>query len=900
LQDKNLQRFFYFEQGKCKFKHPNQQMMIQYYRAFLASLMFFVTVVSLSAQIADDFSDPDLGSNPTWQGNIDHFNVNVSEELQLTADEAGESWLYTETSFFDSTVWDIYCRLEFAPSGSNQQVLFLQLDNADPSIANGYGIKVGESGSEDKLEFFRLDGGTETILVAGSTGAMGSDPAVCRIQIRRDADGNWIFLTDYSGGANLENEFTISDNNHAFTSGFFGLFCTYTDSRKDKFFFDDIAVQPILPDTEAPILLEAEALDENTIQVSFSEPLEETSANQATNYTLSNGVGNPATANLDPVNPTLVILDLSSNLESPQTYTLEVSNVKDQAGNTAGRQTVTFDYINIESAAPYDIIINEILADPSPAQGLPETEFVEIFNVSQKIFNLEDYQFQDETGSPILLPPMLLYPGEYLILCDEEVQAEFSPFGKVAPIDGFPSLTNGGEQIRLSNLFGDFIDEVQYSDDWYLDANKAEGGWSLERVNPNLFCLEGTNWVASENLAGGTPGRENSVYNPQSETPGPSVLSVYPISTNEIRIRFDQGMDLADADDLRWYTLDGGPTITTVDLSSENKNEILLQLDSDLQAGIVYTLLIDPLLRNCTGIPISGKTSFRLGLPETAAAGDILINEILSNPATGGNDFIELQNVSSKIIDLSTLSLGNIQPGDTDIEAIDQQFLMLPGDLIVLSSSRSNILDNYSVPAPENLLENSLPSFPDDIGNVTLGIQDLFGLQVIDEVDYSDEWHHPLLDDQNGVSLERISSSQSSQDPANWQSASSTAGFATPTGVNSQNQPDQESTENDFILQPRTFSPDQDGRDDFLSIIYNLNRDGFLCTLTIFDVQGNEINQLLRNELLAREGIIKWEGLTENGERAPIGIYILHIELSHPDGETRQLQKTAVIATQLD
>lgn len=866
---------------------------------FLLSLLLLLSP-ALSAQIADNFTDPDLSSNPEWKGNLDHFTVNAAAELQLMADQAGESLLFTETAFFDSTEWNIYCRMEFSPSGSNQLTIFLQLDNQDPSLANGYGLKIGESGSEDKLEFFRLDDGNETILAAGTTSAMGADPATCRLQVRKDSDGSWSFLTDYSGANNLEIDFSVSENTHDLSNGFFGFMCSYTDTRKDKFFFDDIAVQPILPDTQAPDLLGAAALDENTVLVSFSEALNEVVAETITNYTISKGIGSPQSASLDPANPTQVLLTLPGKLESPETYDLEVNNLEDMAGNIAGVQRVTFDFIQIENAAPYELLINEILADPTPALGLPEAEFVEIYNTSQKIFKLDDYQFQDETGSPLVLPPLLIYPDDYIIVCDREDQADFMPFGKVAALDGFPALTNGGERIRITNLFGDMIDEVSYSDDWYNDPNKAEGGWSLERINPVLYCLPASNWAASENLSGGTPGRENSVYNPQLETVGPAVTSVYPLSNDQVRLRFTQGMDLAGAEDLQWYSIPTGPAIIGAALSAENTNEIILQLDSELQAGQVYHLEIDPLLRNCTGKTLTGNTTFAFGLAEEAVAGDLLINEILCNPYIGGSDFLEMINVSAKIIDLSTLSIGNIQPGNTDIEAIQQAYLLLPGDLVVLSESPANILQNYSVPEPHKLLENPLPTFPDDFGNITLGIQDLFGLEIIDEVDYSDEWHHPLLDDQNGVSLERISVTQNSQDPANWQSAASTVGFASPTGTNSQSKEDGTPEKGDFTIHPRTFSPDQDGRDDFLSIIYELERDGFLCTITIYDIHGNEINQILKNELLAREGIIKWEGLTANGEKAAVGIYIIHIELSHPDGEKRRLQKTAVLATQLD
>ncbi|MCB0661187.1 MAG: lamin tail domain-containing protein [Saprospiraceae bacterium] len=866
----------------------------------LSVLLFFAISTWLPAQVSDNFSDTDLTDNPVWQGDLQDFLVNSNEELQLAAPDAGESLLYTTASFFDSTRWDFFFRLEFAPSTSNQLIIYLQLDNPDLATANGYFLKIGESGSEDALDFYRLDNGTEIFLTTGTTGSLGSDPATCRFRITRDLMGNWTFSTDYNGGQNLNPEISLSDNTHRITDGYFGVRCIYTDSRKDKFFFDDFSILPIVPDTDPPVLLSASALDANTIEVVFSEPLDPNPAENPANYFISGGIGNPTSAAFASGNPTTLLLELNAPLQSPANYTIETNNISDINGNVSGIQTATFDFISIETAAPYDLLINEILADPSPSVGLPEFEFVEIYNASDNILNLSDYQFQDGSGNPILLPDVLIYPQEYFIVCDQDVEGQFSPYGKTASINNFPSLTNGGEKLQITNLFGEIIDEVEYSDEWFADPNKKEGGWTLERINPVLFCLGMENWSESENLTGGTPGRENSVYDPLLVVEGPKVLSVYPISPNEIRVSFNQGMKNGNAESSQQYSLDNGAIILEASISGTSNQDILLSLDSNLEPGTIYELQINSLISNCTDRSLTGNTSFRIGLPEPAQPGDILINEILFNPLTGGDDFIEFANVSNKIIDLSTLSIGNIQPGDTDIESITQEFLVFPDDIFVLTGSPANILSTYEVPFPENLLQNTLPGFPDDYGNVTIGIQDLFGLRVLDEVNYSSDWHHPLLDDENGVSLERISLQQNAQDAANWQSAASTVGYATPTGINSQQTNLNTPIANDFVLEPRTFSPDQDGRDDFLSIIYQVEKNGYLCSITAYDINGNQIAEILNNELLALEGILKWEGLTDDGDKAPIGIYVLHFQLTHPDGETREFQRTCVIATQLD
>src|SRR5690606_33396233 len=90
-------------------------------------------------------------------------------------------------------------------------------------------------------------------------------------------------------------------------------------------------------------------------------------------------------------------------------YTIKITGFEDCSGQT-GNDSTTFILPSI--AAVGDILINEFMADPSPAVDLPEVEFVEIYNVSNKIIDLSNWKLGDNTtfGS---FNGGIIYPNEY-------------------------------------------------------------------------------------------------------------------------------------------------------------------------------------------------------------------------------------------------------------------------------------------------------------------------------------------------------------------------------------------------------------------------------------------------------------------------------------------------------
>jgi hypothetical protein len=288
-----------------------------------------------------------------------------------------------------------------------------------------------------------------------------------------------------------------------------------------------------------------------------------------------------------------------------------------------------------------------------------------------------------------------------------------------------------------------------------------------------------------------------------------------------------------------------------------------------------------------------------VGLPVEPSRSDIVINEMLFNPRSNGFDYVEFYNVSNKIIDASKLFAAN-RNGSNVVGSIKQisstPFYIFPGDYLVISEDLANLEMNYLVQDPDAVIQlPSLPSYPDDEGDIIL-----LNTQgdIVDEVKYSDDWHFKLINNPEGVALERIDPSGSSSDAANWHSAASTAGYGTPSYQNSQYKQTQP-IDATIEITPKIFSPDNDGHDDVATIQYKVTDPGYVANITIYDSQGRPVRYLVKNGILGTGGQWNWDGLDEKGNKLPIGTYIIYTEIFNLEAKKQHFKNAVVLARKL-
>lgn len=522
------------------------------------------------------------------------------------------------------------------------------------------------------------------------------------------------------------------------------------------------------------------------------------------------------------------------------------------------------------------VIINEIMANPNNGQ-LPKYEYIELFNNGNEAALLEEYKIT--IGNNVInLPVYQLPPQQFVLLCSNTALSQFVPFGQALALSRWPALSNTGTTLSL--IRGDqVVDQVTYSDRWYGSTAKKNGGWSLERINPNLSCNISLNWTASTHTLGGTPCETNSVH----DTYRIPQISINTTQIKDNRLALSWNIPIENFD-FRIEHFEVLPRLGTPDRLeiSTAKDSLYLYFDQSFEMNTIYTLKIKDIQWCLQDITIADIELFQQG---DIAYNDIVINEVLFNPKADGVDFVEVLNRSDYPINLQNWKLG------TRMISKDKLFLH-PGQHLALTTNPSILYSQYQTHKDQFIYAMaSLPAYANQQGVVTLFSPE----KMIDSLYYNADMHQPFLKNQKGISLERQWPDSPTNTVGNFHSASTLSGGATP-GYQNSTQNDFISKKNKFFLSSKTVSPDQDGFEDFLEINYELDASDYMMNIQIFSESGRLINRLIRQQSAGFSGKVTWDCRTESGSLAPAGIYIFTVEIYNEKGH-RELQKGGFVVT---
>lgn len=850
----------------------------------LTILVSFFTGLVL-AQFTENFNDNDIKNTPTWKGDDSVFVlIGSNGEFKLRSNKNLASnffYLVTPSKSLKNTQWEIDVQLAFNTSSSNYVDIYLSSDK-DSLLAtdlNGYYVRIG--GSTDEISLYKSVNGKATELIDGLDKVTNFSSNNLKIKVVCSPNYEWTLERDVTATGNdfIQEGKTIIDSS-VVTSNYFGLKIRQsTASFFQKHFFDNIYVGAIKYDTIPPLITTFSVIDSLQLDVSFSEKIDSLSALPLSNYKLQSG-NSVIKAFRDSIDYRKIHLFFSNSLKNGVNQQLTLSNLTDLKRNSINTQTINFTYLIPEIPLKGDVIISEFLADPTTGVGLPEIEFIEIYNKSNKVFNLKNWIITDNSSNGTIGDTWLL-PNSYKVLC---TTSAIDSFTNSVAVTTFPSLNNAGDVLILKDDRGTLIDQIQYKDSWFTNSSKKEGGYSLELINPNHPCSSPANWSESISLKGGTPGIVNSVFDLTPYIKAPSISDVFVLDSNTLVVKFTELLDSALLSSLSLVT---SPSliISKRNVNSQFYDSLFLTFNSVLKPSTNYTITLGNII-DCWGNDTLLTTSFVYA--EKPVVGDLVLNEILFDPYVGGVDFIEIRNNSLKFIDLSELQLANYDEGISNVKTVVKHKVIPPNEFLVCTSDPNYIFTTYKSTRKENLFQLDLPSYNNDSGTVYLMNQGT----ILDKLSYNEDWHFTLLNSTEGISLERLSPLAETNTKNNWHSAAENIGFATPGLENSQIlYGDHFGT---VSLTNPTFSPDNDGFEDVLQINYSFSDPGFLVNCKIFDERGRLVQVLTKNQLVGNNGFYTWDGINEENLKASIGTYVLLFEATNQNGE-RFVKKLAFV-----
>jgi hypothetical protein len=495
-------------------------------------------------------------------------------------------------------------------------------------------------------------------------------------------------------------------------------------------------------------------------------------------------------------------------------------------------------------------------------------------------------------------PPANIDSGAYIIVSTANGCYYLSQYGTCLDVIGSSTaLTNSGQTVSITDKFGRVISSVTYSDDWYGSKVKAEGGWSLEKIDPYNPCQGEGNWTASVDRRGGTPGERNSVFSENSDNDKPYVYGIGTEAEDTIIVYFSETMDSASIKNPQNYSINYGiGTPVEISVNKPYYNQAKLTLAQPLSQGVVYTLTFTGNQKDCSGNQLqTGNITF--SLPIEAMKGDVVINEVLYNPEDNCAEYIEIYNASNHSIDLKNLRLANKDEdeGYKNITILStESFLMMPGTFWVATENPQAVKSCYYVQNPGNFIKtSSFPSLPASEGNIALINK---WLEPVDYFEYSDDMQFYLLTTTKGVALERINYYLPTNDPDNWHSAAQSCGYGTPTYQNSQFIENPLDENSEVWLSADLFSPDNDGNDDVLQINYKFSGAGYTCTVIVFDATGRPIKTIAKKEAVSTQGAFSWDGTNDYGIKTQSGVYVVYVETVSGNGDVKSYKFNVVVA----
>ncbi len=803
----------------------------------IISTLLFIGINSAFGQVIDEFDGNALHSE--WYGDRDKFKLENGDLISNSEISGDEFSISRSCETLDTLEFRLSCHLDFPTSSVNYVELILDGDSG--SILYKFG------GTRDQITLSFND--SDRLVIPGANTER-SHWDLQLILAKGTVSFNfietknwWAFDSSLSMFSNsiFPSRFTIQIKQS--TSSFFG-----------KHSYDDLYIGPRIRDTIAPSIDSLIFLNHHTIHLTLSEPAD-TAITPQCNLSGAN-------VRVDFKSTTKLELSTEEAIVDDRRYELQISGLFDLEGNESDTGLHFMPRVPIRPQKG-DVLIMELMTDPDPSISLPPVEYVELTNLRKYYLDLSKCRMLDK-GSSEEIGPLILPPLRSIILCDAKDTALFSKIVLVHGMDRIPSLNNTTDRIRIVDQDDQILDEIEYDRDNVEPEWKREGGWSMVMLDSTKRCLGLQNWAYSEDPGGGDPGLFDQKARMAYEFGSLGIKQMDMLSPRSLRLTFSSPLlDYRDC-----FIRESLRELDNPEVKMSGK-QLSVAMASPMSPGSVYTLHLVG-AKDCIARALD--TTVLFGIPSDILPGEIVINEVLFNPLTGGSDFVELRNNSSELKDISQLFFFDLDSSGMKNHwqaAVPNFQTIAPGKCIALNEDPAFLKEQY-FPSHEAILtySDAIPSLPNDSGFI--GIANRQG-QVIDEFHYSEDMHALLLPEPDGCSIERIDPYQATDLFRNWTSASSHVNYATPGYENSQYR--SAVFDDGLLITPKSL----DLRYGLHSTQINIRHDlgNVSMHVFVFNEQGMVVKRIADGLLTGNESSWYWDGSTETGLPAPTGTYLI-------------------------
>lgn len=650
------------------------------------------------------------GQIPSWQGDTAQWQC-THTTATLNAQGPGTSSIRRCLDPPADDGLDLRWRWEQHLAGSNANRSTLTAYAMEPDSTVQLVLELGTTGSADPLE--------ATHWIAGTASTSALVPG--QFAEGLNAEFQWLVLPGDSMG-------TLSirpEGEPVFTALLeaegqptcLALTAEFTASHTEDF---RLVVEPecsFEPDAVAPFIWGAEFLEDGQYRIQFSEAL----------GGLPMGFWPDEVGALCALETPscLTCLPPPMGLPAGLPVPLRLEGVEDLWGNVADDLTSLALHVPEGLARPGDLAFTEIMADPTPSAGLPESEWLEISNFSTTYQRIDDLMLREGNQASLLvpIPPWdgLLAPGERFIASADTVRIAPAVHQAHAPQCG--ALTDSGERLTLLSGDGLVLDDLTYERSWWQGVG---GGHSIA-LQQRGACGIADHWGPSSPAS---PGAGDEAPSPD---PLPlTVTSFLPLSAERGSIAFNQPLAPHARGNVSWRQHPGGLPLSPTSDAVANWQGRLPQSGPYIVSG----------LRTCDA---PWDSLGPLHIVDSIAAfpqpGDLTTTEIAVRPPPswpGMPAFVEWTNRTARAIEAAGVQVNGVMANIRRVE---------PGGSVVVP------LD----------LPNS---------DATITLTDAEG-GILESFRYSNCWHARRNDEDAGLTLERCDLNGPVADGRNWRSCES-------------------------------------------------------------------------------------------------------------------------------